>query len=137
MRLAELTEEARHEMLLRAQSAPECQHALAQLAGEVLEIRITGMAVYRLAFRDGTVQIDPGATPTMTAEGTPEVIEAILQGKLDPLAAILTRRLKAALDPLRGPLLRTVLRAGITRETRDMGWDRVIGKVPAPEGGPR
>lgn len=130
MRLVELTEEARQEMLLRAQRAPDCQNALARLAGEVLEVRITGVAVYRLAFRDGGVAIDPDAVPTMTAEGSPEVIDAILQGALDPLAAILTRRLKASLDPLRGPLLRTVLRAGLGRESRDMGWDRVIGRTP-------
>jgi putative sterol carrier protein len=121
----------RQQMLLRIRTAPECKSALQRLAGEVLQIRITGLTEYRLAFRDGGVELDPEAEPTIFAEGSVEVIDAILAGKLDPLAAILTRRLKAKMDPVRGPLLRTILRAGIRGESHDMGWDRVIGKLPS------
>lgn len=130
MRVAELTDETREQMLLRIRNTPECRPALEKLGGEVLEIRVTGHAVYRLAFRDGTVELDPNAEPTIAAEGAVDVIDSILQGRLDPLAAILTRKLKARIDPIRGPLLRTVLRAGLRSEAEDMGWDRVIGKVP-------
>jgi len=129
MKVATLSDEARQQMLLRVRSAPECKAALERLAGEVLELRITGLTSYKLAFRDSSVCLDPSATPTMVAEGSVEVIDAILSGKLDPLVAILTRRLKAKLDPARGPLFRTILRAGIKAEPDDMGWDRVIGKI--------
>jgi len=129
MKVATLSHEVRQQMLLRVRSAPECKAALEQLAGEVLEIRITGVTSYKLVFRDSNVYLDPSATPTIVAEGSVEVIDAMLSGQLDPLVAILTRRLKAKLDPARGPLLRTILRAGIKPEPNDMGWDRVIGKT--------
>jgi len=130
MNVISLTDEVRQQMLLRIRTAPECKPALEKLCGEVLQIRITGVADYRLAFRDGSVELDPNAEPTILAEGPVEVIDSILAGKLDPLAAIMTRKLKAKVDPLRGPLLRTVLRAGIRGDSHDMGWERVIGRAP-------
>src|SRR5262245_45374064 len=129
-----LTDEIRQQMLLRVRAAPECKHALERLSGEVLEIRIIGHPVYRLAFRDGDVHLGPSAEPTIGAEGSVEVIDAILEGRLDPLAAMLMRKLKTKIDPLRGPLLRTILRASINETKSDMGWERVIGRVPAANG---
>ena len=131
MKIAGLNDERRREMLLRIRRDPVCQPALQKLQGEVLQIIITGTADYRLVFKDGSVELDPNAKPTIVAEATPDVMDAMLEGKLDPLAAILTRRLKAKIDPIRGPLLRTILRSGIGATSHDMGWEKVLGNLPA------
>lgn len=137
MNLSELDESARQLMLLRIREDQSCASAVQRMQGEVLQIIIVGLAEYRLAFRDGSVCLDPAAVPSLRVEGAPRVMDAILDGRLDPLAAILTRRLKARIDPLRGPLLRQVLCSGLGRTASDMGWDKVIGKLhfdpePAP-----
>jgi hypothetical protein len=125
-----ISDEGAQAMLTRIREAPECRRALATLSGEVLEIRITGYRTYRLAFRNGGVELDPTSTPTIAAEASIEVADAIMEGRLDPLVAMLTRRLKAKIDPIRGPLLRTILRAGTAARPTDMGWERVIGRAP-------
>lgn len=130
MKLALLTDEMREQMLLRARSAPECRAALEAMSGEVLELRILGHRTYRLAFRNGSIDLDPEAEPTIVTEAKPEVIDAILEGRLDPLHAMLLRRLKTTIDPRRGPLLRTILRASLGSTTGDMSWERALGKDP-------
>lgn len=129
MNLSELDEAARQAMLLRIREDPSCASALKRLQGEVLQIDIVGLAEYRLAFREGSVALDPGAQPSLRVAGAPKVMDAILEGRLDPLVAILTRRLKARIDPVRGPLLRQILCSGLGRTASDMGWDKVIGKL--------
>lgn len=92
-------------ILARIRDNSQCQPDLQKLQGEVLQFKITGAEEYRLAFRNGTVELDNEATPTFHFEGRPEVLSAIFSGQLTPLAAILTRRVKATLDPVRGPVI--------------------------------
>ena len=92
-------------ILARIRDNVQCQPDVQKLQGEVLQFKITGGAEYRLAFRNDTVDLDNEATPTFRFEGSPEVLSAIFSGQLTPLAAIMTRRVKATLDPIRGPVI--------------------------------
>jgi putative sterol carrier protein len=92
-------------VLSRIRDNVQCQPEVQKLQGEVLQFKITGGEEYRLAFRNDTVELDNQAAPTFRFEGRPEVLSAIFSGQLTPLAAILTRRVKATLDPIRGPLI--------------------------------
>lgn len=50
------------------------------------------------------------------------VLEDILCGRLDPLVAIVTRRVTTNIDPMIGPHFRSLLLAGQRRTESDMGW---------------
>jgi hypothetical protein len=125
-----VTDDSVQQVLRRIREAPDCRRALEKLSGDVLDIIVTGHSVYRLVFSDGDVHLDPSATATISVEGSAEVIDAIFCGTLDPLVAMLTRRLKTRIDPVRGPVLRSILRAGIGTSANDMSWERVIGRAP-------
>ena len=120
-------EQEGHELLVQIRSSPECAHALSALQGEVLQIIVSDLSMdLRLAFRNRSVEEDPAAVPTITVAGEEGVISRILSGELDPLVAGVTRRLKAKVDPVRGPLLRTIFRAGRRRASSDMNWARIF-----------
>jgi putative sterol carrier protein len=106
-------------ILTRIQESTECQSDLEKLQGEVLLFKVTDGEEYRLAFRDGTVKLDNTATPTFHFEGRSDVLTSIFDGKLTPLAAILTRRVKATLDPVRGPAIGRVISVGLRPNTSD------------------
>jgi putative sterol carrier protein len=106
-------------ILTRIQESTECQPDLEKLDGEVLLFKVTDGEEYRLAFRDGTVELDNTATPTFNFEGSADVLASIFAGKLSPLAAILTRRVKATLDPVRGPVIGRVISVGLRQKTGD------------------
>jgi len=106
-------------ILTRIQESTECQSDLERLEGEVLQFKVTDGEEYRLAFREGTVQLDNTATPTFRFEGRSDVLASIFDGKLTPLAAILTRRVKATLDPVRGPAIGRVIAAGLRQKAGD------------------
>ena len=122
-----INDRAKGELLMRIRASAECRHALASLQGEVLQIIITDVpSEFRMAFRGASVEEDPTASPTITVEGEQAVMSRILEGELDPLIAIVTRKLKAKADPVRGPLLRTIFRAGGQQRTGDMNWARLF-----------
>jgi putative sterol carrier protein len=100
-------------ILTRIRDNVQCQSDIQKLQGEVLQFKITGAEEYRMAFRNGTVELDNEAAPTFRFEGRPEVLSAIFSGKLTPLAAIMTRRVKATLDPIRGPLIGRIFAAAL------------------------
>jgi putative sterol carrier protein len=102
----------------RIQENVECQSEVQKLQGEVLQFKITGVNEYSLAFRNGTVELDREAEPTFRFEGSPEVLSAIFSGQLTPLAAILTRRVKATLDPIRGPLIARIFSVALKQSAR-------------------
>jgi putative sterol carrier protein len=106
-------------ILTRIQESTECQSDLEKLQGEVLQFKITDGEEYRLAFRDGTVELDNTATPTFHFEGKSDVLASIFEGKLSPLAAILTRRVKATMDPVRGPLIGRVISVGLRQKASE------------------
>jgi putative sterol carrier protein len=105
-------------ILTLIQDSLECQSEVQKLQGEVLQFKVTGVEEYRLAFRKGTVELDNEATPTFRFEGSSEVLSAIFSGKLSPLAAILTRRVKATLDPVRGPLIARIFSVALKQSAK-------------------
>lgn len=106
-------------ILTRIQESTECQPDLEKLHGEVLMFKVTDGEEYRFAFRDGRVELDNTATATFHFEGSADVLASIFDGTLSPLAAILTRRVKATLDPVRGPLIGRVIAVGMRHKTSD------------------
>lgn len=96
-------------ILTNIQESDECKPDLEKLQGEVLQFKVTGGEEYRFAFRNGTVELDNTATPTFNFEGNADVLASIFAGELSPLAAIMTRRVKATLDPFRGPVIGRVI----------------------------
>jgi putative sterol carrier protein len=106
-------------ILTRIQESADCQSEIQKLQGEVLQFKVTGVEEYCLAFRKGTVELDNEATPTFRFEGTTDVLSAIFSGQLSPLAAILTRRVKATLDPVRGPLIARIFSVALRQTTKE------------------
>jgi putative sterol carrier protein len=120
-------------ILTRIRENPECQPDIQKLQGEVLQFKITGEQEYRFAFRDGGVELDQTAAPTFHIEGQAEVMQSLFEGRLDPLAAILTRRLKITFDPVRGPLIRRIIAAGMGRNINDrddLALNKMLGFLP-------
>jgi putative sterol carrier protein len=103
--------------LTQIRESTECHSDLQKLDGEVLMFKVTGGEEYRIAFRDGTAELDNTAAPTFNFEGRAEVLASIFNGQLSPLAAILTRRVKATLDPVRGPVIARILAVGLRPRT--------------------
>ena len=104
-------------VLTQIRESSECRPDLEKLQGEVLMFKVTGGEEYRFAFRDGSVELDNTATPTFHFEGTSDVLASIFDGRLSPLAAILTRRVKATLDPVRGPVIGRIFSVGLKQKT--------------------
>lgn len=84
-----------------------------ELQGEVLQFKVVDGVDYRLAFRNGTVEVDGSATPTFHVHGEREVFDALFQRRLTPIAAIMTRRLKVTFDPVRMPRFKRIIQAGL------------------------
>jgi putative sterol carrier protein len=104
-------------VLTQIRENAECQPDIEKLQGEVLLFKVTGGEEFRFAFRDGTVELDNTATHTFSFEGSEDVLASIFDGQLNPLAAILTRRVKATLDPVRGPVIARIFSVGLRRKT--------------------
>jgi putative sterol carrier protein len=105
--------------MTQIRESDECQSDLEKLQGEVLLFKVTGGEEYRFAFRDGTVELDDTATPTFRFEGSADVLASIFDGEVSPLAAILTRRVKATLDPVRGPMIARVFSVALRHRSGD------------------
>ncbi len=100
-------------MIERIRRDAGCEAEVRQLQGEVLQFKVTNGIDYRLAFRDGTVELDGSAEPTFHIQGDPQVFDDLFQRRLKPLAAIMTRRLKVTFDPVRMPLVRRIISVGL------------------------
>jgi putative sterol carrier protein len=104
-------------MIERIREDAGCEAEVRELQGEVLQFKVIGGVDYRLAFRNGTVELDEAANPTFHIHGERDVFDALFQRRLSPIAAIMTRRLKVTFDPVRLPLIKRIITAGL-RPTR-------------------
>lgn len=72
--------------------------------------------------RDESTDVDTDFWVRMSKK----VLEKILVGEMDPLTAIMTRKIQTNLTPLTGPSFRALLIAGQQRTESDMGWKRAF-----------
>jgi putative sterol carrier protein len=87
---------------------PDLADDIASLEGCVIHLKTKEGANYMITIREGKFLRASELEPTIWLESSEEVLLDIVEGKLDPLEAMNSRKLMAKTDAPRGRILRRI-----------------------------